>query len=471
MVSRVGAKPATCARIAVELALAAALGLFATGCVRDGDVPLPELPTAGGAVVLAFSRVEQPDARLLVVHDGTKPVRQTFTADPNLVVEAIVYGCTRETLGLPEGTLERDTLLPSSPSAHLYRLALTDGAPPRWDPLPLSSAAALFAPRSECARFSLITHALPGTETGSGHMAVVLDDERVLVSADVLEANADTGGRQDPFWIVTREGAELVPDAVLPHGTAGRAGWRDPSGAIYALGGDGRFQHIELGGPIVDLPPLPSACPNWRAWLTGPTDPTAPFELYAVTNSAGLYRFADGAWSPLTPRAPDCAAVSADGWIEWRAPGEAAAILPAAVDGFLHVRDGTNAVFERMPLRPLPVFLRTFADVTGWGRFLGGEVGLYEESAEGWTLVTDHALTKVTYLHPLDGSMLCSCNERLYELNPREDCTAEGFGLGRHIQAIRPIGRDLFIFAQAAGARVTASFVSRTRDGPDACLP
>ncbi len=168
-----------------------------------------------------------------------------------------------------------------------------------------------------CVRFLIDDVVLTGSGEDEPSMALVLDDDAVLVGSDA--------GR---FYRV--QGLNAAPLTQLATTTPSRAGFRSADGTIWLLGHDHRIARGTLEAGFVDISPRPPE-PVQRGDVDGQGD-----EIFVVTNSQTLYVFRSGRWQRLfeAPKRDDYR-VS----VAWIGPNEAF-VAGLSYEGLHRWKDG-----------------------------------------------------------------------------------------------------------------------------------
>jgi hypothetical protein len=317
-------RPHTTAPIHRALHTLLAAALTASAC--SGEIVRLELPDTTGSRALLVAVDHQNELRItaLNIDPLTKPellpVLDPLAETASFAVA--LYANTLEELGLTEGPIPRNTdepdrMLPLPTAARYHQLEVLDGRAVRWNQIP--SAPALIgefryrSPQELCRRFDGQTVELDFVPR------VMLPDPQ---GAIVIE------GRTNGLQRVTPAGVEplgAVPTTVLPVVVSA---WRAPNGEFFFGSHDGIVARGQLGA-FEPMPPIPSLKSIVK--LVGPSEPSAPFELYALQLEGSLWRYQnESGWTRLSDGIAE-ESFGDNAVLLWLSPGHAFTV-PAQMD-------------------------------------------------------------------------------------------------------------------------------------------
>ncbi|MCK6549444.1 hypothetical protein L6R52_26630 [Myxococcota bacterium] len=353
----------------------------------DGEavVQVADLTTGAGAILPELARADGEALRIHALH----------------------YACPAAVLGLSPGVqspLPDGEGHPLPPAEGVWSAEVGDGGATPWA---AAAPPALRVARTvRCARYELVRVTIPGTSTYTSTTSFTFPILGIADGDGVIVAIND--GR---FFRVTPSGSE--PLSVAP-GTPYLAHYRAPDGELWLFGPGGALARGDFARGFEEMPSSPTSTGVLRAWLAGPRDPDAPFELYALDDSGAMARFSDGVWQSAgrVRRNGDEPIVFAG--IQWVRPGEAF-VVAETVDPGLRIRGTTPEEEEILPMTRTPS-LRTLGWLPAWGLVAAthsARIFTRHADADEWTQLYDSPLTsgfsqlpKILAIAGLDEGML-----------------------------------------------------------------
>lgn len=330
---------------------------------------------------------------IIVVHDGYRRAI-TVVGQPGPItsegerVQALFYPSSASALRLSEGLqVETEVGQPLPAPEAIWEVS---AAEPSWRPLdalPIELGDVRLPVLSTCVALEPRSYSTPGIDGGQLRFAVRADGDRAL-----LAVGSD-------YYLADAERVVPVPPMGLPVGTA----YWDAGRQVIWLFEAGRAMRGTIAHGFEPAPALPFV--PW--WIDGNPHPDRPEELFAVTASAAIWRYFEGAWSQVSPpRGPQVEDTRLT--IAWGGLNEAY-VTGLGFDKLLEHRPGGDRLVTIDDVRAGvgdAFYLARY--LPGWGPLLGTRGGhLYRQDGGVWrTLVQPPTTSKVFLIEALGDGLL-----------------------------------------------------------------